>query len=505
MCAIRQIVRSRTVSLMSILVAVLAAGLPAGAACAADGPVSVLPSFRHPLPVRSLPGSAAVVRRAGYRDGLVAGNVIQSIMPPPLSGRAGAGAPAAGTMELRRPSAPLEWAPLEWMGQKVVADDGAQGDFFGWSVAVDGNTALLGAYGVTIDGHELQGAVYVFTRMNGLWTRTARLTASDGAAFDSFGDHVAISGTMAAISADYANVDGHVGQGAVYVFTGSGADWTQQAKLTADDGAEQDSLGWSVAISGTAILAGAPFVSISRGAVYVFSTAGSFDQLQKLVPSDGVSGDFFGDAVAVSGGTALIGADNAAANGNAYLGAAYVFDDAGGNWIESARLSAEDGAALDSFGRSVAISGTTAFVGAPYAGIDGNAFQGAAYVFERSGDDWTRTAKLTASDGVADEDFGWSVALSDTVALVGANAYNTEFPGAVYRFARSGDTWTEAQKLVSNDGTGVDFFGWSVALSGATGLLGEPFGNVGPNYAQGAAYFYGPVDVVFRDGFDGPP
>src|SRR5690349_10642758 len=145
-----------------------------------------------------------------------------------------------------------------WSGQKVVIDDGAQGDFFGWSVAIDGQTALVGAYGTTVNGQEQQGAVYVFTESNGIWTQTAKLIADDGRRFDIFGSAVALSGDVAAIGAYQSNLS----VGAVYVFTGSGSLWSQKAKLTADDGVRGDCLGWSVAVSPAGVLAGAPFAVV---------------------------------------------------------------------------------------------------------------------------------------------------------------------------------------------------------------------------------------------------
>lgn len=397
---------------------------------------------------------------------------------------------------------PLAPAGSVWSGQKVVVD-GAQGDFFGWSVAIDGPTALVGAYGVTLNGHQQQGAVYVFTEANGIWTQTATLTASDGHAFDIFGSEVSISGTVAAIGAYQYNHS----HGAVYVFTGSGHSWTQKAELAADDGAANDCLGWSIAVANGTILAGAPFAIIDglqRGAVYSFApTDGVWGQTQKVIANDGALGDFFGDAVAMDGSVAVIGADSVTVNGNQVQGAAYVFDVSGATWTQKVKLTSDDGAAFDNFGRSVAVSGTTVFVGTPYAVINGNAFQGAVYVFEGSGADWGQTQKLTAGDGAANDYFGWSVAVSGTHAMIGANSYSDNNPGEIYAFNKSTGDWAQTQQFGSGDGTGVDFFGWSVALSGSEAVVGEPFAMVDGAYDQGAAYFYAPAaDAIFANGFD---
>jgi hypothetical protein len=318
---------------------------------------------------------------------------------------------------------------------------------------------------------------------------------------------VAISGSIVVIGAYQSSAS----RGVVYVFGGSGEQWTQKAELTADDGVARDCLGWSVAAAGTTVFAGAPFAKIDNvqlGAVYVFSSSGgNWAQSQKLIASGGQIGDFFGDVVAADGKTAVIGADSATV-GNVVQGAAYVFDGSTGSWLEQAKLTADDGAAFDNFGRSVAISGSTVLVGAPYVAIDGNAFEGAAYVFDASGASWRQTQKLVAGDGTTDTYFGWSVAVSGTNALVGASSYNDTDQGQAYAFAQAGGQWTQTQELVSGDGPNVDLFGWSVAVSDSSALIGEPFARVQDNYDQGATFFYGgsaDVDLIFADGFDGAP
>ena len=388
--------------------------------------------------------------------------------------------------------------------QKVVIDGGAQEDYFGWAVAIDGDTALVGAYGVTVSGRQQQGSAYVFTKSDGLWTLAATLVANDGRPFDIFGDAVALSGGVAAIGAYQAG-----NRGTVYVFTGSGTHWTQKARLNANDGATGDCLGWSVAVANQTVLAGAPFAlfdGVQHGAVYAFAPSGGvWSQTQKFTADDAGLGDFFGDAVAMDGAMAVIGADSKTVGGHVVQGAAYVFDGSGGTWVQQAKLTSDDGVAYDNFGRSVAISGSTVLVGTPYATVDGNAFEGAVYAFDSDGTSWQQTAKLVASDGRGDGYFGWSVAISGDGALVGANAFNDNAPGEAYAFARSAGAWSETAALTSGDGNVVDFFGWSVALSGANALIGEPFANIDGNYAQGAVYFYdAPSDAIFRDGFDTP-
>ena len=227
-----------------------------------------------------------------------------------------------------------------------------------------------------------------------------------------------------------------------------------------------------------------------------------FVQQAELTASDGAAGDQFGFSIALSGdgNTAVVGAFGHTVNGNVYPGAAYVFTNSGGNWSQQAELSASDGAAGDWFGDSVALSGdgNTAVLGASGHAVNGNQIQGAAYVFTNSAGSWSQQAELTASDGVYDDEFGISVALSSdgNTALVGALFHtvngNTNYQGAAYVFANSAGSWSQQQELTASDGAGGDLFGNSVTLSsdGNTALAGAPYHTVNGNANQGAAYTF---------------
>ena len=305
---------------------------------------------------------------------------------------------------------------------KLVASDAAAPDRFGYSVAISGDTALIGAYRNADDGAN-SGSAYVFTCSGTAWTQQAKLTASDAATGDSFGISVAISGDTALVGA-IGDSDAGTYSGSVYVFTRSGTAWTEQAKLTAGDAVDQDYFGWSVAISGDTALVGAykdDDDGNSSGSAYVFNRSGlTWTEQTKLTASDANSGDEFGLSVAISGDTALVGAYKDDDDGNS-SGSAYIFDRSGTTWTEQAKLTASDAATGDYFGYSVAISGDTALVGA-LLDDDGGDNSGSAYVFGRSGTTWTEQAKLTASDASTQDSFGHSVAVSGDTALVGAYA-----------------------------------------------------------------------------------
>jgi hypothetical protein len=383
---------------------------------------------------------------------------------------------------------------------QLTAADGAAGDSFGYSVAIAGDSALVGAayddVGTTTD----QGSAYVFTRSGSTWSFQAKLTAGDGAANDYFGSSVAIAGETALVGAVLDDVGANTDQGSAYVFVRSGANWTQQAKLTAGDGAVYDEFGCSVAIAGDTALVGADRDDVGtntdQGSAYVFVRSGAnWTQQAKLTAGDGAAYDNFGCSVAIAGDTALVGAryDDVGANTN--QGSAYAFVRSGANWTQQAKLTAADGAANDQFG-AVAIAGDTALVGAQWDDVGANTDQGSAYVFVRSGANWTQQAKLTAADGVANDYFGGTSAIAGDTALVGESNDDvgaTTNQGSAYAFVRSGGTWSQRAKLTANDGAAGDFFGVSVAIAGDTALVGAVGDDVGTTTNQGSAYvFLGP-------------
>jgi hypothetical protein len=383
--------------------------------------------------------------------------------------------------------------------QKVTAPDGAAGDEFGISVAIDGDTALVGAPNHGVGENDYQGSVYVFTRSGTTWSFEQELTASDGAGSDHFGWSVAISGTIAVVGAHYDDVDANANQGSAYVFTRIGTTWGERDKLTAADGAQGDRFGESVALSGTTILVGVPYHDVGantdQGSAYVFVPIDFPDwgQQAQLTASDGAADDYFGYSLAIDGDTALVGASYHDVGANGDQGSAYVFTRSGAIWTQRAQLTAADGAAADGFGVSVALSGGTALLGAYRHLVGANATQGSAYVFTGSGATWGQQAELTASDGAGGDQFGYSVAISGTIAVVGAQydhvGANSD-QGSAYVLTGSGAAWTQQGKLTASDGAADDYFGHSVALSGDTALVGAQFDDIGANDDQGSAYFF---------------
>jgi len=396
---------------------------------------------------------------------------------------------------------------LQLVEQAQLLDDGPTDDKFGCAVAVSGDTAVVGAEADNAGGQStLQGAAYIFVRSGTTWSQQQKLTASDGARGDAFGCAVAIDGDTVLVGAQWDDVGTNLSQGSAYVFTRSGTTWTQQQKLTTSDGAADDWLGGALALSGDTALVGVERHDVGakrqQGVAYVFTRSGaSWSEQQKLTAPDGAAWDAFGGAVAVSGTTALIGADSNlfSFDQRSGVGVAYVFTRSGATWSLQQMLNAADFSMYGGFGDAVALCGDTALVGRRWDDIGANGSQGSAYVFTRSGTTWTQQQKLTAADGAAGDHFGCSVALSGNVALIGARwadvGANRE-QGSAYVYVRSGAAWTQPPPLRASNGRIWDRFGDSVALCGDTAVVAA--WDSAPERGQGSAYVF-LLDVVLPE------
>ena len=378
---------------------------------------------------------------------------------------------------------------------KLTASDGVAGDLFGHSVAVDGDTAVVGAY----EDESEKGAAYVLAKdSSGAWSQVAKLTASDGEAGDIFGWSVAVDWDTVVVGARYDD--------SAYVFTKPSTGWataTETAKLTASDGVVGDWFGQSVAVDGDTVVVGAS-EDDGSGSAYVFTKAADSvwtdaTQTAKLTASDGDDFDEFGKSVAVDGDTVVAGAPN-----NDGYGSAYVFIKPAAGWddaTQTAKLTpgaTDDGAAglAGTFGAAVAVDGDTVVVGASaYSGS-----QGRAYVFTKPSGGWEdaeRTAELATSDAEKNQ-FGWSVAVDGNTVVVGAHtddaSDSVNDSGSVYVFTKATDSvWadaTETVKLTATDGASGEQFGWSIAAGGGTVVVGAHWDD-DKGADSGSAYVYG--------------
>ena len=278
-----------------------------------------------------------------------------------------------------------------WQKQvKLMASDGDFADNFGCSVSIDGDYAIVG----TDDYYDI-GSAYIFKRDGNTWTEQIKLTNSGnvGDEYDLFGYSVSIDGDYALVGA-YGEDDNGRTSGAAFVFKREGDTWNQQAKLLASDGTELDGFGWSVLIDGEYALIGA-INDDDKGSAYVFKRDGdTWTEQAKLLASDGEDGDRFGWSVSIDGNYALIGASNWHSNNEDDVGSAYVFKRDGDTWTEQAKLLASDGEDGDRFGWSVSIDGNYALIGASNWHSNNEDDVGSAYVFKRDGDTWTEQEEL---------------------------------------------------------------------------------------------------------------
>jgi len=373
---------------------------------------------------------------------------------------------------------------------ELIASDAAAADEFGRRLAIDGDTSVVGA-AFNDDAGSNSGSAYVFIRSGAVWIEQAKLTALDPAADDQFGLGVAISNDTVIVAAP-GDDDFGSGSGSAYVFVRSGLVWTQQAKLTALDAAANDQFGSWVAILGDTAVVGATGDDDggeSSGSAYVFVRSGStWTQQAKLTAADGAAADQFGTAVSISSETVVVSArfDDGVAGVDS--GSVYVFTRSGTVWSPQAKLTALDGAAGDEFGTSVSLSGNTVIVGARFDDDAGDR-SGSAYVFVRSGTTWSQQTKLTALDAVAFNSFGVSVALSGNTAVVGAfeSSDAGTSSGSAYFFVRTGSIWSEHEKITASDAEAGDLFGNSCSVSGDTILIGAR-SNIPQN--PGSAYVF---------------
>ena len=385
----------------------------------------------------------------------------------------------------------------------LTPSDGIANDWFGFSIAVSGNTVVVGAFDPNTEQY---GAVYVYLKPSTGWknmTQVAKLTSSDNG--QGFGTSVAISGnTIVVGAANTSNFAPSSTPGAVYVFVEPASGWanmTETAKLTASDGQAGDALGNSVSINASTIAAGAFFATDSSGnsfagRAYVFvkpasGWSGNLTQTAELTATDSQLLNYMGASIAISGNTVVAGAYGH----NNFQGVDYVFVAPSSGWTnmtQTAELSASDGKGSADFGFSTAMSSNTVVIGA----VNAAGGKGAAYIFLKPSTGWanmTQTAELQAANATAGDSFGQSVATTGTGVIVGAPGANVgvnQLQGAAYFFTRPSTGWkntTHATELISAQGTADDSFGISVGMTGSTLVAGAIRSN-----NPGVALVFGP-------------
>jgi hypothetical protein len=334
------------------------------------------------------------------------------------------------------------------------------------------------------------GSAYVFVGSGGSWTRTAELSVTESnQQHDELGKSVAISPGRILVGAPGDDNGSGLNAGSAYVFAGSGSSWALEDQLLASGlSADGERFGAWVDIEQDRAVIGAP--GLGPGSAYVFEWNGSaWTEQAKLAPSDGSSGDGFGTSVALQGDLVVVGS-GAEDEMGPDSGALYVFGWNGTTWVEEAKLTASDGEGGDFLGTSVALDGDTILAGAP-GDDDLGSDSGSAYIFTMTAEDWMEQAKLTADDGSSDDLFGVSVSVGLERAAVGAKWASPDGPqsGGAYLFAPVGGSWQQVESIVPSDGALEAHFGTSIRLDGGRLVVGAPGAEErGPR--AGAAYVF---------------
>lgn len=357
-------------------------------------------------------------------------------------------------------------SPMEAVADtKLTALEPKEYAFFGYSVAIHGRTAVVGAWGEDSE----RGAAYIYVARNGSWILQDTLRAEDGAPGERFGHAVAIHGDKIVVGAVY---DGEAGfrAGAAYLFVREGSSWHFRAKLTAPDAAAYQQFGSAVAMGDDVVAVGAS--GFTGRAIHLFDRSGAHQAT--LQPGDLHEDARFGSALALSGDTLVAGAwqdelyddyDDEAP----VPGAAYLFERSEDGWREVARVTSSSG--NPGFGYAVAIGNGAAAVGAPGESVS---------VFARRGGAWQLAATLSEAEALH---FGSAVAIGGNRLAVGAPGG----AGAVFVYQQQGGAWALAQRVQAPSGNDALHLGGAIAASGQR-LIAGATGDRAGGIASGAAY-----------------
>lgn len=373
---------------------------------------------------------------------------------------------------------------------KLTAGDAASSALYGWSVTIDGGTAVVGnPHYADVGGNA--GAAYLYGFDGVDWLEIKKLLPQDHRAGQFFGNTVAVSAATVAVGAQYDDENGPYA-GAVYIFdrdAGGAGHWGEVLKLLPGDIQSYQYFGTAVWLDGDRLIAGshnAKYDGVTAsGAAYIFDrdpATGIWSESARLIPADPLAGDQFGWSVCLAGDWAVVGApgndDPADMSGAAYL---FHRNAITGAWEEIDKITAGDARAGDRLGYSVSLYGETVLLGAPQhesnPGLTGAAY---VYAYNSGSGLWEQVSKLTGHAAVRDA-FGYSVALNDQLAVIGANREN-----ATYVFDPS--NWSELYRLTTADPSAL--FGQAVALDSYQLLSSDPYNSFGGLSNAGAVYVY---------------
>ncbi len=389
-----------------------------------------------------------------------------------------------------------------WVRETVVqASDGASQDWFGHAVAQSANLILIGAPQSNGAPGIDAGSFYSFTNVLSNWNQTNKTDIGDDASNDLFGSSVALTEQYAVIGAAFDDSPSGTDSGSVSVYKKNGGNWDFDSVIYSPVQIDGQEFGRTVVIDKETIAIGAP----RRSAVFIYVRVANTWQLQDiLVPSDAQLGRGFGESIALEGNTIVVGMRLRFGVGFMDLpGAAYLFKRENNEWIQRAVLTASDGIASDEFGTSVALDGKTILIGSPYSDFVGQTNAGSAYFFTEQNDaTWAQFAKVSAADSDAGDRFGNRVALRNSQALISApfdEIPPLQLTGSVYAFNLVGNAWQQSAKLTASNPEQSDFFGASLVIGDQFAIFGSG-GDDNQNGANaGSVYVYAYENSGWRE------
>ncbi len=381
------------------------------------------------------------------------------------------------------------------ISQQIVASDLEFADWFGRSIDVNGDVAIVGAplHGARGDN---SGAAYIYRWSGTSWLQETKLLGSDIGPGDSFGGAVSIDGNIAVVVAHGKYING-TQTGATYIFRRNGSNWIEEQKFPVGFSGTPDLVNSAVSISGNVIVVGSSSDrtrGLYAGAAHLIFWNGSTWILPpKLTALDAANVDFFGFSVAAFGDWVLIGSfaddDRGSASGSAYL---FKRNDNGTPlnlnddfWEQKQKIVPPDGTEYDQFGYGVDINNDMLIIGANQDGVAENL--GSAYIYRLIGSTWTYEDEIHSSGSISNGYFGLAVSIAGDTAIIGAPQERPFWTngGAVYVFQKSGSTWNETSKLADPNAGAGNYFGYSVSISGSA-IFASSYKALG----TGAAYSF---------------
>jgi len=358
----------------------------------------------------------------------------------------------------------------------LADDDGKVGNDLGKSVAISGNYAIIGTDNAVVGANLNQGSANIYQFNGGNWVLMQKLTDANGAVEDYFGSSVSISGNYAIVGIPGDDVGVNANQGSANIYWYNGSTWVFMQKMIDAAGAADDFYGTSVSVNDSHAIVGAPNDAVGlnarQGSACVYQYNGtSWVLLQKITDATGAAEDYFGYSVSVSGNYVVVGALNDKVVLNSNQGSASIYQYNRPNWVLMKKITDATGAAGDEFGCSVSISGNYAIIGAFSDDAGGGANRGSASIYQYKNSDWILMKKVTDDTGANDDYFGSKVSISGNYAIVGVSAddvgSNTN-QGSAIIYIRVGAGWQKLQKIIDPSGSLNDNFGNAVGIDAAT-------------------------------------